>query len=750
MTVNKVGFNNFKSFGERTQTFSKKPITLIYGANSVGKSSVLHFLLLMEHIKKTKSLDLNKSYFAGDGLDLGGFANFIHKKDINKKISYQLTFNKEKEINQSFSPVYGICKHFEREGVFDKIISKKVILRRILNYKLKESEPPFLFKRGKTSFSYVKKTKTKKEFENFKWKMVLRFIEINNENILFKNIYNKQKKKRFDQLLKEKEKADNPDSNAFMDAIHKEVEDDLSGMSSNNKDYLELFNQCVNTKESKELVEVLERKDGKTFDEIDRLIIYIMEEMNLFEDITFKPDADFSKKRKFLFIYRIYYVNVIYNNIKRLKFISTITTIKADISLGYPDKKINRKNQMVDLDYYINGELLFKHNSTKDKIVRNEQSYFINTMKSFESAKFDLTISDTAIKPLFLPFDLGSDMVDIIDASTPFKLGAYNLFVGSIYNNFSRSITKSDSNKHGQYLGPMRFVPERIDLQLSSILKDNNTSPFDNKLNVNIGRYFGNMKLPKYFILLNMSFLKSMFKVLYNMIIIDFLNEFKKEKNKQSISDAKNTEKIWQNFLNSTEIQKTIGDWLSNDNKINSTYSLQVETHTTPSFFRKLFRLKLKQYKQLRFIDKRSNTPVTPKEMGLGISQVLPVLVTLHTLKNYNIFIEQPELHLHPAVQCEVADDIIKSKNINNNDLYIESHSEHMLLRFMRRMRETSEGIIKPGDPLALTPDDVCLLYVDYNGSFTYLNELDLDKDGTLLDPWPNGFFEEGYKERFS
>jgi predicted ATPase len=88
--------------------------------------------------------------------------------------------------------------------------------------------------------------------------------------------------------------------------------------------------------------------------------------------------------------------------------------------------------------------------------------------------------------------------------------------------------------------------------------------------------------------------------------------------------------------------------------------------------------------------------------------------------------------------------------NTKNNKFYIETHSEHLLLRVMKRLRHSSEGLLKKGDELYLTPNDVCLLYVDNNGSFTYLNELELNEDGSLLDPWPNGFFEEGLNERFT
>ena len=135
--------------------------------------------------------------------------------------------------------------------------------------------------------------------------------------------------------------------------------------------------------------------------------------------------------------------------------------------------------------------------------------------------------------------------------------------------------------------------------------------------------------------------------------------------------------------------------------------------------------------------------------MGLGISQILPIIISAQTTKNNTLYIEQPELHLHPAMQSEIADEFIKGYKNNNNQFMIETHSEHLLLRLMKRMRHTAEGKIDKDDILALTPDDVCLLYVDNNSDLTYINELELDEDGSLLDPWPNGFFEEGYRERF-
>jgi hypothetical protein len=73
-----------------------------------------------------------------------------------------------------------------------------------------------------------------------------------------------------------------------------------------------------------------------------------------------------------------------------------------------------------------------------------------------------------------------------------------------------------------------------------------------------------------------------------------------------------------------------------------------------------------------------------------------------------------------------------------------------MLLRIMKRMRHTEEDKEGRDKTLDLTPDDVCILYVDNDRDSSYIKELRLSKKGTLLDHWPNGFFEEGYKERFS
>ena len=153
---------------------------------------------------------------------------------------------------------------------------------------------------------------------------------------------------------------------------------------------------------------------------------------------------------------------------------------------------------------------------------------------------------------------------------------------------------------------------------------------------------------------------------------------------------------------------------------------------------------------ELLIWDNRSSTSVTHRDIGIGISQVLPVLVSAFASSRQIIAIEQPEIHLHPALQADLGDVFLQAAlGEQKNRFLIESHSEHLLLRIMRRMRETANGNLPQGVP-PVRPEDVGVLFVQPKGSSAAVRHLELDEEGQLLDPWPGGFFEEGYRERFA
>ncbi len=152
---------------------------------------------------------------------------------------------------------------------------------------------------------------------------------------------------------------------------------------------------------------------------------------------------------------------------------------------------------------------------------------------------------------------------------------------------------------------------------------------------------------------------------------------------------------------------------------------------------------------ELVMIDKRSDTVVSHRDIGVGISQVLPVLAYSYANKEATIAIEQPEIHLHPALQADLSDVFIETAlGPSKNRFLIETHSEHILLRVMKRIRQTTHGDLPKG-LFPLKPEDVCVLFVQPDGSSSCVIEMPLDKNGDLIRSWPGGFFEEGLEELF-
>ena len=161
---------------------------------------------------------------------------------------------------------------------------------------------------------------------------------------------------------------------------------------------------------------------------------------------------------------------------------------------------------------------------------------------------------------------------------------------------------------------------------------------------------------------------------------------------------------------------------------------------------------------QLRIRDTRTNAMVNLQDVGVGTGQVLPIVIEAHACKNRLIVVEQPEVHVHPALQAKLGDVFIESAlGENKNTFLLETHSEHLILRILRRIREStekdfstwSEELKKACGPDGIRPEDVAVLYVEPGEEGARVIELPVTSDGDFSRPWPDGFFSERSKELF-
>lgn len=123
-------------------------------------------------------------------------------------------------------------------------------------------------------------------------------------------------------------------------------------------------------------------------------------------------------------------------------------------------------------------------------------------------------------------------------------------------------------------------------------------------------------------------------------------------------------------------------------------------------------------------------------DVGFGVSQILPVIVLcFYVPEGSTVILEQPEIHLHPAVQANLADVLIDAHHKLGVQIIVESHSEHLLRRLQRRIAEEK-----------LSKDDMALYFCEAGVKGSTLTSLDLDLFGNITN-WPAEFFGDQFGE---
>jgi len=206
---------------------------------------------------------------------------------------------------------------------------------------------------------------------------------------------------------------------------------------------------------------------------------------------------------------------------------------------------------------------------------------------------------------------------------------------------------------------------------------------------------------------------------------------------------------LHQNPLRQSETSTLISEaniWLANPDKLNTGYKLINEslnqklvdvTASAPEVSRLL------QKRHLWFEDQRTGLRLSANQLGTGISQVLPIIVASHYAPATMVTVEQPELHIHPRFQVELADLFIST--CDRHPYLIETHSEHLILRLLRRVREHHENAEGSG----LAPDKISIIYLAPSSEGVVVTRLEVTPDGDFEQRWPGGFFDERDAELF-
>jgi hypothetical protein len=230
----------------------------------------------------------------------------------------------------------------------------------------------------------------------------------------------------------------------------------------------------------------------------------------------------------------------------------------------------------------------------------------------------------------------------------------------------------------------------------------------------------------------------------------------------------------WDRLVNAdADFVAAVSHWLGDEDRLNSGYRLRLKRFkeldlSDPLVIQLLTgrafdetepgaRLHLNEVptqSRLLIVPTDESIELSPSDVGIGISQVVPVIVSALDGKGNTVAIEQPELHLHPAIQVRLGELFIQQIHTDPARRYlIETHSEHLLLRLLRRIRETTEGALPPGHP-GFQPEQVSVVYLELGGEVgasasVRVRPLRIDETGEFRDQWPHGFFEERAKELF-
>ena len=131
-------------------------------------------------------------------------------------------------------------------------------------------------------------------------------------------------------------------------------------------------------------------------------------------------------------------------------------------------------------------------------------------------------------------------------------------------------------------------------------------------------------------------------------------------------------------------------------------------------------------------------TRVNIADVGFGVSQIFPIILEgLRMPKGDTLLLEQPEIHLHPNLQMQMADYFI-SLALSSKKVIVETHSDHIINRLVRRIVEDDQFNLK---------EMIGIYFIKPTENGSVYEEICID-DKRGITNWPIDFFDQTATEQ--
>ncbi len=650
--IKAISITNFKGIGDPGIRIEIEPITMLFGNNNSGKSSIFQALSLADEIFNKGNRNPALLGVRDAAINVGGFESFVHAQDLDREIEFRfeldlkrIQFDKEWEIEPALLKHYGQLDGIDLGSIGDDIWNGAVIVRlawdgtsstsKVVRYSVELNDEHLIDIESPRGSTTAYPTNVNVSHSILRWPDSTRFGQHNSYGVL-------------DELIKDF-RSDVVEFFELAEVIPKKEFPEVGEAQYSWVEY-----QIDNDESVQEVRELDLSGELESFPE------HIKE---LCEDVaSYAPEYDQVKLYFILWDHgEVQLAAITVSNLVDAD--DTDVTSRIDTMIGEWFNRLRRQN-------WVKINQIDALPSWTDRIPF--VFLFSSTIESDEDYNSRIRIAWELLNRLVI---------------VPGRVLAGEL-------------------KQLRHIGPLRKPPQR-DLSVSPIRKQNeNTNWYDGS-------------------------------------------------------------SAWHTIACDSELASNVSEWLSNSERLGMGYELKLQSYRevpTDGLIAKCFprnddvTLDLlddasKEFNELaikvriKFVSVDATTKLDAADLAIGFNQIIPVLAATLDDKKGLLLIEQPELHIHPAVEVGLGDSFIEGIK-EGKQVLLETHGEHLMLRMLRRIRETTEGNLPTGIK-GLLPDELAVYYIERSADGVVAKRLHIDENGEFIDKWPKGFFRERSKELF-